>query len=201
MSARLHDNSRKNGLTALKLLTQHHHINISVEFEDELNSFRIFWFSIGFSMNECRHIRIISESYVYLKKCILWLWLSDSRMSEHQNYHEDFLWARLVLAVRIQKGFRSNTARIWTMCFHLLQRKSFFHRLIFIVYCSPIRFTHKQKTNSMFPNSENCKVIYLWSEDRSLVGDQRDCWLHWKHFLHDYVLHIGNLAFFPLYSM
>ena len=47
MSGRLHDNSRNNGLTALKFFTQHCHINISVKFEDEPNSLRIFWFSIG----------------------------------------------------------------------------------------------------------------------------------------------------------
>ena len=47
MSGRLHDNSRNNRLTVLKFFTQNCHINISVEFEDEPNPLRIFWFSIG----------------------------------------------------------------------------------------------------------------------------------------------------------
>ena len=47
VSGRLFDNSRNKALTALNFFTQHHRTNVSVEFEDGPNSFRIFWFSIG----------------------------------------------------------------------------------------------------------------------------------------------------------
>ena len=72
VSGRLHDNFWKNSPIVMKFSTQHYLINISLEFEDEPNSPRIYWVSASsiliFYRTLCKYwsMRIfVNQSFCY----------------------------------------------------------------------------------------------------------------------------------------
>jgi hypothetical protein len=82
-------------------------------------------------------------------------------MFEHQNYHEDCFMSMISAGCSHSNGFGINYSSYLNNVLSFTLKKIAPPTLIFIVYCFPIRFPHKQVTNSIFPISENCKLMYL----------------------------------------